>query len=97
MDGRPPPPAPAAPAATPAFKLLKDKSHPTVAIWDGGKFEDQQCPQRVSAGGKFDDVDCGCADDRVDPDPVASCAALCQSPILTQSSPHPHYPHPILT
>lgn len=61
-----------------SWKLVRDQGHPTVATWDAGSFADQQCPARVSAGAKFDDVDCGCADDRVDPDPVTSCGQLCK-------------------
>lgn len=61
------------------WKLVRDQAHPKVASWTAGPFEDQQCPARVSAGAKFDDVDCGCADDQIDPDPVTACGQLCKA------------------
>lgn len=70
------------------WKLVRDQAHPNLAIWEGGSFDDQQCPARISAGAKADDVDCGCADDRTDPDPVTSCGQLCK-PVAH----HYHYRH----
>ena len=61
------------------WQLVRDQAHPKVATWEAGSFVDQQCPARVSAGAARDDVSCGCADNRIDPDPVTSCGQLCET------------------
>ena len=76
-DPVPPPPPP--PPSTLKWKLVKVRAHPRVSAWgdtkegettppNGGAINEQDCP----AGGS-----CGCADNRVEPDPVESCAILC--------------------
>ena len=64
------------------WQLVRDQAHPKVATWEAGSFVGQQCPARVSAGAKRDDVNCGCADNRLDPDPVTSCGQLCETPAI---------------